>query len=781
MIAFTGMADFGPPRLGGAEARDVYSTGVVVCPLCLAHHDEIVTLECGHEFCKRCLSQRRDGNMIKCPTCSRLMDLKDQGIEGLHTNYLINNILNMVSLPDDFHSDMTMKTAVSPRRSPKVSATSTTCFMCRGTDVTVSNFCVSCQVYVCGPCAPAHQAAPLAIGQHQIIPISQPESHQQHQKPVFCSKHLTEKLEYCCNNCTQPVCRECIVVEHIGHNIVRISETAQLFKRHIPSIMSDLKGQGARISNVLTQVERCVESMEGRAKRVNAEVKSYVRSNIKALEEAEHDLLTQIESVRSLKSELLCAQQADLKGVKSRLVDAISLISGAWKAQGDVDLIYIKQSLHSAINKIQADMNHLSTCHEDDQIEFILREPHTAMRSSIAQIGSITSGLSSLHTTASGHGLHCAIVNKYAKFKVICRNHCNKQVNQSLDMVEVNIFAPDGSRLKVDVICKPDGVIHYSYFPSTLGTYTISIEIRGRHIRNSPIKVKVRKRRNYYNIAESDHQLGSDGERDGQLCRPWGVCCDPLGHIIVADRSNNRVQVFNPDGSYRLKFGETGSGLGQFNKPAGVAVNSTNQIVVADKDNHRIQVFSFDGRFVHSFGERGSLNGQLHYPWDVACNEEDCILVSDTRNHRIQLFSSAGQYLSKFNFHSPAHQRMQLPQPRGVCFTQSGDILVTDFNKHRLMFLRYNLQSVQMFGNEGQGNGQFFRPQGVAVDLEGNILVSEGRNNRVQIFRPDGTFLAKFGSVGTGNSEFDKPSGICVTPDGYIVVVDFGNNRIMFF
>lgn len=86
-----------------------------------------------------------------------------------------------------------------------------------------------------------------------------------------------------------------------------------------------------------------------------------------------------------------------------------------------------------------------------------------------------------------------------------------------------------------------------------------------------------------------------------------------------------------------------------------------------------------------------------------------------------------------------------------------------------------------MFGNEGQGNGQFFRPQGVAVDLEGNIIVSEGRNNRVQIFRSDGTFLSKFGRLGTGNREFNRPSGVCVTPDGHIVVVDFGNNRVMFF
>lgn len=76
-----------------------------------------------------------------------------------------------------------------------------------------------------------------------------------------------------------------------------------------------------------------------------------------------------------------------------------------------------------------------------------------------------------------------------------------------------------------------------------IGTYIVSIQVRGRHIGESPMKVKVRKRRNYFNIGDSDHQIGTDGEQEGQLCRPWGICCDPYGNIIVADRSNNRVQV----------------------------------------------------------------------------------------------------------------------------------------------------------------------------------------------------------------------------------------------
>jgi tripartite motif-containing protein 71 len=58
--------------------------------------------------------------------------------------------------------------------------------------------------------------------------------------------------------------------------------------------------------------------------------------------------------------------------------------------------------------------------------------------------------------------------------------------------------------------------------------------------------------------------FGQEGEGDGDLCRPWGVACDKEGRIVVADRSNNRVQVFEADGTFRHKFGSQVKRLSTF-------------------------------------------------------------------------------------------------------------------------------------------------------------------------------------------------------------------------
>ena len=84
--------------------------------------------------------------------------------------------------------------------------------------------------------------------------------------------------------------------------------------------------------------------------------------------------------------------------------------------------------------------------------------------------------------------------------------------------------------------------------------------------------------------------------------------------------------------------------------------------------------------------------------------------------------------------------------PRGVCFTADDKAVVTDFNNHRLLVVKSDLNTAQFLGKEGSEDGMFMRPNGVAVDEEGNFIVADSRNDRVQIFSSSGVFIKKFGT-----------------------------------
>ena len=75
------------------------------------------------------------------------------------------------------------------------------------------------------------------------------------------------------------------------------------------------------------------------------------------------------------------------------------------------------------------------------------------------------------------------------------------------------------------------------------------------------------------------------------MCFIRGVSVDDQGYIFVSDSGNNRIQIFNPDGTFLRAFGRWGASTGEFKGLEGIAVNSKGNILVADRENHRVQMF----------------------------------------------------------------------------------------------------------------------------------------------------------------------------------------------
>ncbi|XP_076269032.1 uncharacterized protein LOC143201698 [Rhynchophorus ferrugineus] len=275
---------------------------------------------------------------------------------------------------------------------------------------------------------------------------------------------------------------------------------------------------------------------------------------------------------------------------------------------------------------------------------------------------------------------------------------------------------------------------------------------------------------------------GGPGKARGELCRPWGIACNRHGEIYVADRSNNRIQVFNVRGDFLFEFGEHGTEPGQFHKCAGIAIGVHDEVVVADKDNHRIQAFTRRGDFIMTFGSEGDLPGEFRFPWDVAVDSYGNILVSDTRNHRVQMFTSCGKFMYMWGGETEPKTARLFDSPRGVAFDPRGNLLVTDFNLHKLVMIERTSGRIRTMGHEGKELGQFLRPQGLICDDRGWLIIVDSKNFRYQVFNENGEFLWAVGRQGLPDpGYFDRPSAVCLDPEGHIIIVDSDNHRIQKF
>ncbi|XP_013780026.2 E3 ubiquitin-protein ligase TRIM71-like [Limulus polyphemus] len=751
----------------------------LICPLCLAQSLEPKVLPCLHTFCKYCLEQFNELNQdslsghLKCPTCQQKISAisENLGLDTIVSNLLIGNILEVVK--DDFE----YKNGLNGLEISLI-----LCSCCEEGNNAVGR-CRDCNELLCENCIQAHQRVRLTK-EHYIIRFTNDLS--QHCTPstqpvgghsdYYCDVHKCEVLRLFCDTCNEPLCRECALKLHRSHSFVYLQDAIQNSKVLIFKLLCDAKAGLQAIEESIEITQQMTDRVEVRAQNVSADVHETIQRHVNVLEERERELLRHVETIRQVKGRSLHLQMEDLKVALAKMTHIVEFIQHVLDSGSDIDILKAKDKAYTQLHELRYYQNHLQP-QEDDNILFT--PPDNALLSAVSALGFVSSSGFAPNCIAVGEGLKCALRGRISNFTVQTKDHLGDVRLVGGDPFHAVIQGPDGTLFRADVVDHQNGSYLVSYRPQTEGRHIVSVTLHGMHIQQSPFNIMVRSGRNYSTIGQVLFSFGSEGDGESQLCRPWGVCTNREGYIIVADRSNNRIQIFNSDGSFRYKFGFPGSRPGQFDRPAGIATDAQNRIIVADKDNHRIQVFTFDGTFLLKFGEKGSKNGQFNYPWDVAVNSEGQILVSDTRNHRVQLFQSDGTFINKYGFEGALCKHFD--SPRGVSFNPEGYMVVTDFNNHRILVIHPDFQSARFLGTEGPNNGQFLRPQGVAVDPEGNIIVADSRNHRIQIFQPNGTFLCKFGTLGSGPGEMDRPSGVCISPDGLIIVVDFGNNRIQVY
>ena len=130
------------------------------------------------------------------------------------------------------------------------------------------------------------------------------------------------------------------------------------------------------------------------------------------------------------------------------------------------------------------------------------------------------------------------------------------------------------------------------------------------------------------------HELTSTGD----FSKPAGVAVDPEGNLYVADTWNNRIEIFDADGSFISSFGKAGDGPGYFSRPKGVAIDGDGHVWVADGMQDRVQVFTKEGQLLISFGGHGLLPGQFQGLVSIAIDKRNRVFTTEIYPGRAQQF-----------------------------------------------------------------------------------------------------------------------------------------------
>jgi 6-bladed beta-propeller len=157
-------------------------------------------------------------------------------------------------------------------------------------------------------------------------------------------------------------------------------------------------------------------------------------------------------------------------------------------------------------------------------------------------------------------------------------------------------------------------------------------------------------------VADRDAHQVLRFDRDGKLVqalgkRHWPSLDAPFNHptaaaeaadgeIYVADGyGNSSVHRFASDGALIRTWGGQGSGPGAFTTPHAVAIDSRDRVLVGDRENNRVQLFDRSGKYLGEWGD-------FYHPMQIWVDDRDLVFVTD-QIPRISLLTLDGRLVGR--------------------------------------------------------------------------------------------------------------------------------------
>lgn len=171
---------------------------------------------------------------------------------------------------------------------------------------------------------------------------------------------------------------------------------------------------------------------------------------------------------------------------------------------------------------------------------------------------------------------------------------------------------------------------------------------------------------------------GKAGDGPDEFNKPTDVAFGKQGEFYVTDGYGNaRVLKFSPSGALLQQWGTAGREKGEFRVPHSIVIDSRGRLLVGDRENNRIQVFDSEGKLLDVWSGFA--------PYGLALDDKENVFVADGRANEVLQLDNAGQVARRFGRRGTSTGEFDLPHM--LTFDSAGNLLVTEINGRRLQKL----------------------------------------------------------------------------------------------
>ncbi|KAK7883969.1 hypothetical protein WMY93_027092 [Mugilogobius chulae] len=242
--------DHAAPTTDMSSTRDRSSEETFMCSICLELFSEPVSTPCGHNFCKRCISEAWDtAGSCTCPVCNEVFCIRPE--------LKVNTLLQELMLKDKIKVKRSNSMGVRP------SFTEVQCDVCSEPKLKALKSCLVCLSSFCETHLQRHLTV-SGLKKHQLMePVENLEDR-------LCPEHQ-RPLELFCNTDEKIVCMKCIPLEHKSHDLLSLEEACERRRSSLQQTQAHTQHMVEQRRLKLEEIQRCLELSDTEVHRERAE------------------------------------------------------------------------------------------------------------------------------------------------------------------------------------------------------------------------------------------------------------------------------------------------------------------------------------------------------------------------------------------------------------------------------------------------------------------------------------------------------------------------------
>ncbi|XP_072047211.1 E3 ubiquitin-protein ligase TRIM45-like [Amphiura filiformis] len=621
----------------------VSNADLVQCSICHAAIDKPKALPCLHTFCLKCLTiwaqssakkhPDKYKDAVSCPTCREDFPLPKGGVKELRTNFFVSKLKERNEIMRKLYE----KDAKIP------------CTSCVNSDNQAVGRCVECNDFLCKKCVDSHKSLRILI-HHHILTLEELRTGKltMHNLPEqeMCPKHTREVLNFYCETCDEPMCRDCTVVDHPrpDHKQIDLKSAAEERNDKLQELFKQVELIPKAIDTATAEDAKTVTEL-------GANVSKVISLYKKTAKKAESEFTQKMKVLEAKRIKEIEAHRDGLQFQKSRLCTSLEMTQQITQNGSEHDVATMYSSLSNTMQQMSK-LNPKAVRKSMGKVEFL---PSKNLDNGLSSLGSL---------------------NTYEQW-VLGKTIASGQFSSGRYVVL-------GTNDEIAVTTYSSG--NYVLLFDDSGTLKRQIQtygVGGRDPRNysRPWGMTIAENGDYFMTDENPYVKifnaeGSFKQRFGaqnpngtwsynENSSLYSLATDTKGHVYVGS-NYQYISIHNQDGTYISGF--------KLNNlsPHFIATTADDHVIASDYGNAKAAVHVYDtkGTQLHTFA---TPPGGNFYPTGL-CVVQDEVFVSNYRGvPAVYRYSLTGDYIGIVT--------KEVTAPWGMVIKDDGEeLLVCDDN-----------------------------------------------------------------------------------------------------